>query len=573
MQVEDSSQAAVSNAAQEQGTTKGQPSNKKASVSEKSPEYLAQRFQGDGVRYKAKLIGVDDVVDAQGDKMCLDSMMKLKGQEMAARQRGLHKQRVWLKVSDTCVRIIDEKTGVVEHKHELERVSSVKKDDSQPRAFSYIYVHEGTFKLFFIKMANLADPVIEDIKDAFQIASAERCETLSTQNNPCLLLDEHVAVPPKGLDVIDLFNPLPSSPAQLSALTSCQDELNSVFSVCNESSAPAMSTLEAATGFFGQSVAANLTTWGPAGQPSVSPPGSVGPWGPAGQPSVSPPGSVGPWGPAGQPSVSSPGSLGPWGPAGQPSVSSPGSLGPWGPAGQPSVSSPGSLGPWGPAGQPSVSSLGSLGPWDPAGQPSVPSLGSLGPWGPAGQPSAPSLRSLGPYGSAGQPSAPSPGSLGPWGPAGQPSVPSPGSLGPWGPAGQPSVPSPGSLGPWGPAGQPSAPSPGSLGPWGPAGQPSVSSPVSLGSWDQQQTGWAQPSMGPQTGAQPLGVWTQPAGSMGQVTTGFFTTAGQVSSSGEMMFPQLSVASMSEQHATLQNHPAQAGLHPVSNVFNSRPFDK
>ncbi|KAK0145206.1 Disabled 1 [Merluccius polli] len=36
------------------------------------------RFHGDGVRYKAKLIGTDEVVQAQGDKMCLDSMMKLK---------------------------------------------------------------------------------------------------------------------------------------------------------------------------------------------------------------------------------------------------------------------------------------------------------------------------------------------------------------------------------------------------------------------------------------------------------------------------------------------------------------
>ena len=36
------------------------------------------RFHGDGVRYKAKLIGTDEVAQAQGDKMCLDSMMKLK---------------------------------------------------------------------------------------------------------------------------------------------------------------------------------------------------------------------------------------------------------------------------------------------------------------------------------------------------------------------------------------------------------------------------------------------------------------------------------------------------------------
>ena len=48
------------------------------SVPEKSDEYLLGRFQGDGVRYKAKLIGVDDVPEARGDKMSQDSMMKLK---------------------------------------------------------------------------------------------------------------------------------------------------------------------------------------------------------------------------------------------------------------------------------------------------------------------------------------------------------------------------------------------------------------------------------------------------------------------------------------------------------------
>lgn len=39
---------------------------------------LLSRFQGEGVRYKAKLIGMDEVPNAQGDKMCWDSMMKLK---------------------------------------------------------------------------------------------------------------------------------------------------------------------------------------------------------------------------------------------------------------------------------------------------------------------------------------------------------------------------------------------------------------------------------------------------------------------------------------------------------------
>lgn len=127
------------------------------------------------MRYKAKLIGVDDVAEARGDKMCQDSMMKLKvlmqngyfylcdfiltfrplnvfgltdllnyfmyeciladrgsiiassssgyeiclskhlclqGMAIAARSQGKHKQRIWVNISLTGIKIVDEKTGV-----------------------------------------------------------------------------------------------------------------------------------------------------------------------------------------------------------------------------------------------------------------------------------------------------------------------------------------------------------------------------------------------------------------------------------------------------------------------------
>uniref|UniRef100_A0A672YND1 PID domain-containing protein n=1 Tax=Sphaeramia orbicularis TaxID=375764 RepID=A0A672YND1_9TELE len=60
---------------------------------------LIKRFRGDGVRYKAKLIGIDEVTAARGDKLCQDSMMKLKGMASSARSKGEHKQRVFLTVS------------------------------------------------------------------------------------------------------------------------------------------------------------------------------------------------------------------------------------------------------------------------------------------------------------------------------------------------------------------------------------------------------------------------------------------------------------------------------------------
>lgn len=45
---------------------------------DRSEAALIKRFKGDGVRYKAKIIGIDEVTAARGDKLCQDSMMKLK---------------------------------------------------------------------------------------------------------------------------------------------------------------------------------------------------------------------------------------------------------------------------------------------------------------------------------------------------------------------------------------------------------------------------------------------------------------------------------------------------------------
>lgn len=45
---------------------------------DRSEAGLIRRFKGDGVRYKAKIIGLDEVTAARGDKLCQDSMMKLK---------------------------------------------------------------------------------------------------------------------------------------------------------------------------------------------------------------------------------------------------------------------------------------------------------------------------------------------------------------------------------------------------------------------------------------------------------------------------------------------------------------
>ena len=54
------------------------PSLSPPSGQDRSEAALIKRFKGDGVRYKAKLIGIDEVTAARGDKLCQDSMIKLK---------------------------------------------------------------------------------------------------------------------------------------------------------------------------------------------------------------------------------------------------------------------------------------------------------------------------------------------------------------------------------------------------------------------------------------------------------------------------------------------------------------
>jgi len=64
---------------------------------------------GEGVSFKAKLIGILEVADARGDRMCQDALSDLK---MAIRAAGEHKQRIVINIALDGLRLRDEKTGV-----------------------------------------------------------------------------------------------------------------------------------------------------------------------------------------------------------------------------------------------------------------------------------------------------------------------------------------------------------------------------------------------------------------------------------------------------------------------------
>ncbi|XP_076020109.1 disabled homolog 2 isoform X3 [Genypterus blacodes] len=217
-------------------TTKPPLKKEKKKVAEKSDEYLLARFQGDGVRYKAKLIGIDDVPDARGDKMCQDSMMKLKGMAFAARSQGKHKQRIWVNISMSGIKIIDEKSGVIEQEHVVNKISFIARDVTDNRAFGYVCGAEGQHQFFAIKTAQQAEPLVIDLKDLFQVIfnmrkketeasqKVENGSTVVENGGDALLSMDGEVKPAQPVDQLNLFGDM-STPPDIQGPTSSSSDL------------------------------------------------------------------------------------------------------------------------------------------------------------------------------------------------------------------------------------------------------------------------------------------------------------------------------------------------------------
>ncbi|XP_034038449.1 uncharacterized protein LOC117521216 [Thalassophryne amazonica] len=156
---------------------------------DRSEAGLIKRFRGDGVRYKAKLIGIDEVTAARGDKLCQDSMMKLKGMASSGRSKGEHKQRVFLTISFGGIKIYDERSGVLLHHHSVHEISYIAKDTRDHRAFGYVCGKEGHHRFVAIKTAQSAEPLIIDLRDLFtliyDIKQREEMEKKAQKDKHC----------------------------------------------------------------------------------------------------------------------------------------------------------------------------------------------------------------------------------------------------------------------------------------------------------------------------------------------------------------------------------------------------
>lgn len=230
-------ETSTSNGQPDQQAAPKAPSKKeKKKGSEKTDEYLLARFKGDGVKYKAKLIGIDDVPDARGDKMSQDSMMKLKGMAAAGRSQGQHKQRIWVNISLSGIKIIDEKTGVIEHEHPVNKISFIARDVTDNRAFGYVCGAEGQHQFFAIKTGQQAEPLVIDLKDLFQVIynvkkKEEEKKKMEEANNAVengsealMTLDDQTNKLKLAVDRMDLFGDM-STPPDLNSPTESKDIL------------------------------------------------------------------------------------------------------------------------------------------------------------------------------------------------------------------------------------------------------------------------------------------------------------------------------------------------------------
>ncbi|XP_037528082.1 protein disabled isoform X2 [Rhipicephalus sanguineus] len=125
------------------------------------------RFEGEGLLFRAKLIGSQPVPEARGDRMCQDAMTRLK---MVVRSSGEHKQRVQLTVSLQGIKIRDDKTGELVFHHPVHRISFISQDASDARAFGYVCMtQDGCHRFIGIKTEKAASQLVVALRDLFQV--------------------------------------------------------------------------------------------------------------------------------------------------------------------------------------------------------------------------------------------------------------------------------------------------------------------------------------------------------------------------------------------------------------------
>ncbi|CAG5134191.1 unnamed protein product [Candidula unifasciata] len=140
------------------------------------------RFEGEGISFRAKLIGIEDVKESRGDQMCQEAITKLK---TAIRIAGAHKRKIIININLQGIKITDAVSLVVLHSHAVPQISFISRDPTDSRAFGYICeTEDGLHKFFAIKTATAAEQVVLALKDLFQaVLEAKKKGTEPTKDN------------------------------------------------------------------------------------------------------------------------------------------------------------------------------------------------------------------------------------------------------------------------------------------------------------------------------------------------------------------------------------------------------
>ncbi|XP_032821966.1 uncharacterized protein LOC116948875 [Petromyzon marinus] len=186
---------------------------------DRSEDELTRLFSGDGVSYRAKIIGSDPVPGPSGHKICQDAMMKLKAVASTSRSRGQHKQRVLFSISFKGIRISDEKSGTTEYEHPIGLISYIARDVSDPRAFGYVCGASGAHCFYAVKTVQQAEPVVMDIHDVFQLLGSRKGQQPQVAGGDATLhLDEQ-----KNFVQLALFGEISTSVEPNSPMTPAEE--------------------------------------------------------------------------------------------------------------------------------------------------------------------------------------------------------------------------------------------------------------------------------------------------------------------------------------------------------------
>ncbi|XP_068599589.1 FYN-binding protein 1 [Brachionichthys hirsutus] len=102
-------------------------------------------------------------------------------------------------------------------------MTSLKKDESDPRALAYVYQQQDSFSLFYIKMANLAEPVLVDIEEVCQVVEQATTPEEPAENDSMLLLNDSSAPPTEtssSSELLEVFS-FPVKEPVMSTQSSC----------------------------------------------------------------------------------------------------------------------------------------------------------------------------------------------------------------------------------------------------------------------------------------------------------------------------------------------------------------